>query len=181
MWLIYTAVWRALPFCHGGIVASRPPHPNRWKCTQTIPTAPNTIGEHLKAKRLALHLFQSDVARVVGVHKGSIQNWERNVSSPMPGQMPAIIKFLGYVPFAHNGSVSGMIRWLRRCAGWTQEQFAAAAKCNGSTVVRWESGRPFDTRLWRDGIEFLTHQLQSLDLTELTKSELEALRNTVST
>jgi len=48
-------------------------------------------------------LFQSDLARLIGVHKGSIQNWERNTGTPTPGQIPSIIRFLGYVPFEHDG------------------------------------------------------------------------------
>src|SRR5688572_2694650 len=102
----------------------RPLHPHRWKCTQTVPIQPQTIGELLKARRLALHQFQSDVAKELGADKGSLQNWERRVYETAPRFYPAIIRFLGYVPFSHDGTRSGMIRWLRCCAGWTQQQLA---------------------------------------------------------
>jgi hypothetical protein len=76
--------------------------------------------EIISKQRLALHLFQIDVAKLISVHKVSIQNWERNVGTPLPGQLPAIIRFLGYVPFVHDDTVGGNIRWLRTCAGWTK-------------------------------------------------------------
>jgi DNA-binding XRE family transcriptional regulator len=165
-----------LPFCQSSIVAPIPFQPKRWKCTQTVPNHPKTIGDHLKAKRLSLHLFQTDVARFIDVHKVSVQNWERNVGIPSPGQMPAIIQFLGHVPFAHDGSASGRFRWLRICAGWTQEELAAAVKCDEVTVWRWETGQPCDRRLWSRGVGCLQDRLQSLGLAGLTNAEIEMLK-----
>jgi transcriptional regulator with XRE-family HTH domain len=165
-----------LPFCQSCIVAPIPLQPKRWKCTQTVPNAPKTIGDHLKAKRLSLHLFQTNLARLIGVHKVSVQNWERNVGTPTPSQMPAIIRFLGYVPFTHDGSAAGRIRWLRMCAGWTQDELAGAAKCGEVTIWRWETGQPCDRRLWSHGMGCLQDRLQSLGLASLTTSEIEMLK-----
>jgi transcriptional regulator with XRE-family HTH domain len=166
-----------LPFCHSCIVAPRPPHPHRWKCTQTPPTMPKTIGDHLKAKRLELHLFQSDLARLMGVHMGSIQNWERNVGTPTPGQMPSIIQFLGYVPFEHDGSTLGQIRWLRLCAGWTQQELAAAAGCNEVTVWKWETGQSVDGRVWKCGIKSLCDRLRHLGFRALTADSVPSVES----
>jgi DNA-binding transcriptional regulator YiaG len=166
-----------LPSCYGCMVAPRPLHANRWKCTQTVPKAPKTIGDHIKAKRLALHLFQHDVAHLVRVHKVSVQDWERNLSTPNPSQMPAIIQFLGYVPFAHDGSASGRSRWLRLCAGWTQEELAVAVKCDEMTVWKWENGKPCDRRLWSRGVVCLQGRLQSLGLAGLTNAEIENVQS----
>ena len=166
---------------HGCIVAPRPPHPNRWKCTQTAPVAPHTIGEHLKARRLALHRFQSDVAKELGADEVSLQNWERGIYKPVPRFYPAIIRFLGYIPFGHGGTPSGMMRWLRCCAGWTQQQLATAARCNDVTVWRWETGRAFDVRLWQKGFVRLIQRLESLGLVEFVKHEVETLKESVTT
>jgi DNA-binding XRE family transcriptional regulator len=46
------------------------------------PTQASTIGEHLKACRLTLHLFQTDAAKQIGVEKTTIQNWERGIKLP---------------------------------------------------------------------------------------------------
>ena len=64
-----------MPFCHLQIKALRSPYPDRWKSTQTAAAEPNTIGEHLKRRRLELHLMQSEVAKRLGVHRGTIQDW----------------------------------------------------------------------------------------------------------
>jgi transcriptional regulator with XRE-family HTH domain len=69
-----------------------------------------------------------------------------------------------------------MIRWLRVCAGWTQEQLAAAAKCNDVTIWRWETGRPINTNRRKREIARLVHRLESLGLAELVRTELETLR-----
>ena len=153
-----------MPFCHGSIVAPRPAHPHRWKFTQAVTNAPKTIGDHLKTKRLQLHLFQSDIANTIGISTGSLQNWERNVGTPMPKNMPAVIRFLGYVPFEHDGSLGGKTRWLRLGAGWNQEELAVAARCEESTVWRWVSNRPFAKYLWQRGVASLRRRLARLGL-----------------
>jgi DNA-binding XRE family transcriptional regulator len=63
-----------------------------------IPTVPKTIGEHLKRRRLELHPFQADLAKMFGVDPMSIVNWEKNTYQPAERLMPAIVKWLGYDP-----------------------------------------------------------------------------------
>jgi len=43
-----------------------------------IPAKPQTVGDHIRKRRLSLKLFQKDVAEQIGVEKTSIANWERN-------------------------------------------------------------------------------------------------------
>jgi DNA-binding XRE family transcriptional regulator len=166
-----------LPFSHGSIVAPKPPHPNRWKCTQSASTDPKTVGEHLKARRLAVHRFQSDVAKELGAEKTSLQNWERGIYEPIPRFYPAIIRFLGYVPFAHDGTFGGQTRWLRLCAGWTREEFAAVVPCRECTIWRWETNQPIDKRRWARGITAMTVRLDALGLSDFTASVVRALTN----
>jgi|GEM_PF-1317154 len=112
--------------------------------------------------------MQSDLAKQLGVHRCSIQNWERNIGTPIPAQMPAIIRFLGYVPFGHDGSPGGKTRWFRVCAGWTQDELAEAAGCESVTVWRWETNQPFDHKRWHSGLAVLRERLRSIGLAELT-------------
>ena len=63
-----------------------------------IPTEPKTIGEHLKRRRLELHLFQTDLAKMFDVDEASIRNWEKNTYQPTERLMPDIVKWLGYDP-----------------------------------------------------------------------------------
>jgi DNA-binding XRE family transcriptional regulator len=73
-------------------------YPYRWKCTQSVPKEPQTVGEHIKRRRLELHLFQSDLAKKLGVNVQSIRNWEKNTYQPIERLMTGIVKWLGYDP-----------------------------------------------------------------------------------
>ena len=90
------------PFAKALLLPPLPPHPDRWKCTQTVPVEPQSIGDHIKRHRLRQHIMQADLARRLGVHKNSVQNWERNIWQPAAELMPAIIQFLGYTPSEHK-------------------------------------------------------------------------------
>jgi len=76
----------------------RKPYPYKWKCTQRIPKCPRTIGEHIKKRRLELHLFQSDLAKLFGVDPMTIVNWEQGHYPPASWLRPRIIDWLGHEP-----------------------------------------------------------------------------------
>ena len=59
---------------------------------------PQTVGEHIKKRRLELSLEQEQVATEVGVTWLSVSNWERGVYRPTKKAMIPIIAFLGYDP-----------------------------------------------------------------------------------
>lgn len=61
-----------------------------------IPTQLNTVGDHIRKRRLGRKMLQKEVAEQLGVCEPSVYNWERNASSPEIRYMPAIIQFLGY-------------------------------------------------------------------------------------
>src|SRR5580704_16624127 len=63
-----------------------------------IPTVLNTVGDHIRRRRLSLKLLQKEVAAQLGVAKASVVNWEVNASNPGFEFMPEIIRFLGYNP-----------------------------------------------------------------------------------
>ena len=118
----------------------RCPYPKRWKCTQTTPHQPQTLGEHLKKRRLELHLLQTEVARRIGVHVESIKNWERGVSEPTTRTLPKLIDFLGHNPLPEPDNLPSQIAHVRRRLGLTQEDTAKAFGIHPDTVGRWERG-----------------------------------------
>jgi DNA-binding XRE family transcriptional regulator len=63
----------ALPRCHLTLKADRP---------KPYPKELNTLGDHLKKKRLDLGLFRKDVAKIIGVNTTTIRNWEINRFAP---------------------------------------------------------------------------------------------------
>jgi site-specific DNA recombinase len=105
-----------------------------------IPVKPQTIGDHIRLRRLGLKLFQKDVAEQLGVEKTSVFNWEGNRSSPEIRYMPAIIRFLGYDPLPDgNGWGERLVR-RRSALGLTQKESAQRLGVDPSTLARWERG-----------------------------------------
>lgn len=64
-----------------------------------IPKEPTTIGGHLRKRRLELKVFQTKVARRLGVSTVTLSKWERDRLYPTWPYWPRIIAFLGHDPF----------------------------------------------------------------------------------
>lgn len=79
------------------------------------------------------------MASLLGVHRGSIQLWEQGRGEQGVRSFPAIIRFLGHVPFECDGTPGGRFAFLRRCSGKTQEELAELTKCDPSSIARWEN------------------------------------------
>jgi len=105
-----------------------------------IPTELNTIGDHIRRRRLALKLLQKDVADQVGVDKCSVFNWETNTVSPDIRCMPAIIRFLGYNPLPEADTLGGRLVRHRTSLGMTQGEAAKRIDVDPGTLARWERG-----------------------------------------
>jgi DNA-binding XRE family transcriptional regulator len=73
------------------LTAPRPPDP-------AYPEELQTIGDHLRARRLDLGLLQKEVAERLGASQASVLNWEKGRLSPDFTFLPAVIRFLGYDP-----------------------------------------------------------------------------------
>jgi DNA-binding XRE family transcriptional regulator len=58
-----------------------------------------TVGEHVRKRRLELRLTQKRAAERLGVNQWTVLNWEKSHTEPLIESMPAIIRFLGYEPF----------------------------------------------------------------------------------
>jgi transcriptional regulator with XRE-family HTH domain len=123
-----------LPFCHFEIRAPRP------KPAQ-YPKQVNTLGDHIRARRLDLKLLQRQVASQVGVHAQTVTNWEGNESSPEVHFIPAIIQFLGYDPLPSGASLSERLATRRRVLGLSQRELAERMGVDPGTLQGWEAGR----------------------------------------
>ena len=132
-------VW--LPNCHLHIKSLRCPCPDYWITTQAIPAVPKTIGEHIKKRRLELHLLQKDLAQQIGVHVESLKNWERNVEIPMVRYIPKIVEFLGYDPMPEPKAIPERITYARRRLGMTQDNLAKVLGSDSASIWRWETGQ----------------------------------------
>lgn len=102
---------------------------------------PQTIGDHVRKKRLLFGLTQKQVAKKLRVSSYSVLNWERGKRVPLnPARLGRIIAFLGYDPVAHDGTVAGRLKAKRRALGWSQERFAKHLGIDPGTLSRWEAG-----------------------------------------
>jgi transcriptional regulator with XRE-family HTH domain len=105
-----------------------------------IPVAPQTIGDHIRKKRLALKLLQKDVAERIGVNKTSVFNWEANTSAPEIRYMASIIAFLGYNPLPTASTLAEQLVRQRTSRGLSQKEAAIRIGVDPGTLARWERG-----------------------------------------
>lgn len=99
------------------------------------------MGDHLRAKRLDLGIFQKQVADQIGVDETSIYNWESNRVEPAVRLIPRIHLFLRYCPYIPGLSFSCKLKVWREGLGLSQEGMAKALGVDETTWRRWEAGR----------------------------------------
>jgi transcriptional regulator with XRE-family HTH domain len=99
----------------------------------------NTLGDHIRARRLDLTLLQRQVADQIGVHALTIINWESNESPPETRFIPAIVQFLGYDPLPPGSSLPERLAARRRVLGLSNRGMAARMGVDQSTLRGWEA------------------------------------------
>ena len=67
-----------------------------------MPTAPNTIGEHVHKKRKELGLHQWQLAKMLGVWRATLGSWEANHYQPEGRVQDRVIAWLGFDPDAQK-------------------------------------------------------------------------------
>jgi transcriptional regulator with XRE-family HTH domain len=102
---------------------------------------PQTLGSHLKKKRLDLGLTQKEAGKRLGVTQYTVMNWEFGLCEPALHRLLAIRRFLGYElePVALT-SLAEHLAAKRRQLGWTQKQAARTLGVDPSTWSVWEAG-----------------------------------------
>lgn len=99
---------------------------------------PQTLAEHLKARRLELGLRQRDVADRLGVGANTVLNWEYGTVPPEP-YWPSIIEFLGYFPGPFPKSLGERLFARRRILGLSRKRAAKKIGIDAGTLARWEA------------------------------------------
>jgi transcriptional regulator with XRE-family HTH domain len=101
---------------------------------------PQTIGEHVRRRRIQLGLTQFKLAKRLGVSTETILNWEKRKKTPLITQLGGIIDFLGYYPFAEPTSVCERLLKTRRTKGWSIEEAARHLGVDPTAWGNWERG-----------------------------------------
>jgi transcriptional regulator with XRE-family HTH domain len=99
------------------------------------------IGDHIRKRRLDLGLTPSEAAGLIGVSPVTLRGWERGARTPRVRHIPAVIRFLRYVPFSEGATPGEKYLAERRARGLTRREFAQRVGVDVSTVWRWEKGR----------------------------------------
>lgn len=137
----------ALPFCKISIDAKKP---NNSAYPETI----QTLGDHLRKRRLDLGLLQSHVANLLSVSEATVCNWENNLAEPSLPHLPKIYQFLGYVPGKKQTTTLGeKIIEYRKQRGLSQEQLARELEIDPGTLLEVEKERREPTRKVREKIK----------------------------
>jgi len=107
---------------------------------KAYPSSLKTIGDHIRKRRLDLRLTQKQVAEKLGVDEASVWNWETGKTELLVRQIPAVISFLGYDPFASDGkSLADELRRYRVTHGLTQKVLARQIGIDPGTLSRIEN------------------------------------------
>lgn len=136
------------PFCRITLTAKIPPNP-------AYPKKLETIGHHLRKRRLDLKLKQEDVARRIGLDVVSIHKWETNKCTPQVRYFPRIIDFLGYYPYDVPDNTTGQLVAARHHLGLSQKQLAKRLDIDPATLAGWEVGRRTPGKKYQERINEL--------------------------
>jgi transcriptional regulator with XRE-family HTH domain len=102
---------------------------------------PQTLGEHVRKRRLVLRLTQKQVAAQLGVVPWTILNWEKGHTQPPIASLPAVARFLDYDPFREPKTLPEHLLAKRRVMGWSIEEAAEVTGVDPGSWSKWERGQ----------------------------------------
>jgi transcriptional regulator with XRE-family HTH domain len=123
-----------LPFCHFGLRAAKPR-------SAAYPKELNSLGDHLRERRLDLGLRQWEVADRLGADLASLVSWEGQRREPALRFLPAILSFLGYNPRSEGQSFGDRLYRARTAKGISIGKLARLIGVDEATILNWEHGR----------------------------------------
>ncbi len=131
----------SFPFCCRTIKTERLPSP-------AYRGALESVGDHVRNKRIELGLTQWEVAAAIGVCEATVCRWEREkgLFNPTVSQLPQVIAFLGYDPRPAPSSFGQKIVWLRSSLGMKQCEAAREIGVDQTTLGGWERDERIPTK-----------------------------------
>jgi transcriptional regulator with XRE-family HTH domain len=110
------------------------------------PNEPNSLGDHIRKKRIDLGLTQAQVAFRIRASKASIVSWEMNRHEPEVRYIPRIVRFLAYFPYLPTDRFATWLYQCRQCNGYSQENLARVMGSDESTIAGWERAEHLPSR-----------------------------------
>jgi DNA-binding XRE family transcriptional regulator len=103
--------------------------------------APQTLGDHIRKRRLVMGITQKEVAKQIGVSQFTLINWEKGRTVPPLLTMSRVIRFLGHDPLPPTPkTLAERLKAKRRELGWTQSTAARQLGVDPCTWADWETG-----------------------------------------
>jgi transcriptional regulator with XRE-family HTH domain len=134
----------ALPFYGKTLQAPLPKH--------GYPQQLNSLGDHIRARRIDLALLQKDVARLIGASVATIGNWEMGHSLLAVHHFPALISFLGYNPLPEAKTPGEVIHRARMALGLSLAELSKLTGVDPATIRRLECDTPGTARRCRAAV-----------------------------
>lgn len=101
---------------------------------------PQTVGNHLRNKRLILQLEQTQVAELLGLNYRTYASWEIRGVKPDWKYFPKIIQFLGYNPFQPDTTISGKVKMCCILKGVSKLELSHLLGLDVRRLKDWEDG-----------------------------------------
>lgn len=150
---IFRVLIRAKMSCLG-------PHGKKLK---GYPQVPQSLGEHLRRRRLDLGLSQEKAGARFGISFTAYNGWEGDRISPGIGKWPLICEFLSYDPSPPPcDTFPEAVFALRRRLGLDKHQFAKRVGVDVKSVRNWESSKRVPFRRLRERLAALAPDLGAL-------------------
>jgi transcriptional regulator with XRE-family HTH domain len=125
---------------------------------------PQTLGEHIRKRRLKLKLTLKEAAKLLGTNEGSVINWEKGRTVPKVYRLPAIIRFLGYNPLPEPRTIAERLVAKRLERGWSRKVASRYLGIDVTTLRDWEQGKV---------ILFRKHRRLVAEALDIPESELD--------
>ena len=131
----------------------------QWVRPKDYIESPQSLGEHLRKRRIEQGLIQKEVAKRLGVNTWTYILWEQDRSQATVRYYPAIFSFLGYEPYAAPVTLPEQIAAQRRRLGLTLKEASSAIGVDEGTFQRWETGE-WKPRMSQEAVRaFLARQV----------------------
>lgn len=127
----------------------------QWVRPKNYAESPQSLGEHLRKRRILAGRTQEHVATELGVNTWTYLLWETDKTTPTVRYYPTIFRFLGYDPFPPAISLPAQIAAKRRELGLSIKEAAKRICVDEGTFGRWESGEWKPRKSKRAVLEFL--------------------------
>lgn len=121
----------ALPFCHLTLSGSK----LRTKL-------PESLGEHLRARRQESGHTQKQAANQIGVNYRTLGLWELGRYEPNTRDRPALYAYLGFCPADPGGTLGRRIRLWREANGLIGQELADRLGIDAGSLRRIEADTP---------------------------------------